>query len=163
MNPYAYTYGNPINQIDPFGLRTWTMTRQGGGGVSALVASVSLQYVTFESNCEDGYKIIKQYIVGGVGLSVGLKAYAFGPSSSKNGGTVFSKDPDPISGISVSGPSLGVMYGGTLASASTDFDSYIEAYELSHGWMIGGGIFTFEGQYYKSVMERKEKCCDGNR
>jgi RHS repeat-associated protein len=162
INLYSYTDQNPVNFIDPYGLRTWTINRM-GAGASLAVVGASGQYVTFESNCEDGYKIIKRYLVGGIGLTVGLQVNTIGPSKGELGGITFMKEPDPISGISVSGPSLGVGYGGTLGSASTDFNSYGEGYGANHGWMAGASIFNFEGQFYFPVGESIEKCCEGEK
>jgi hypothetical protein len=129
---------------------------------------LSGQRVQFISNCEDNKRIIKTYLVLGLGLTVGLEASAWGGPDSTYQSTgyfgdinVFTGEPDPITGISVSGPSAGIiMYGGTLGSASLDFSSYAEVYGATSGTSLGLSIFNFEGQGYIPLGTETESCCE---
>ncbi|MBU1406366.1 MAG: hypothetical protein KKE82_02685 [Proteobacteria bacterium] len=161
VNLYRYVQNNPVSNIDPSGLRTWEINRT-GGSVSAVIVGFSGQKVEFVSNCEGGTKITKTYLVLGTGLTVGLEAAAWwGETDGYLGGTSFQKTPDPISGISFSGPSGGIIKGSTLASGASDFNSFGEANMFSTGNMIGASLFNFEGQFYIPWGPPKiEKCCE---
>ena len=121
----------------------------------------SLRSLKFVSDCENGTKITKKYLVLGIGLGVGLQASFFGNSNGHFGGTSFNGTPSPISGISVSGPSAGIGYGGTIGSATLDFTSFADVSVLSDGVILGGSLFDFEGQYYIPLGgPTTEKCCN---
>jgi RHS repeat-associated protein len=144
INLYAYANLNPMNLIDPFGLREWTIHRY-GASVSAVIISLSGQRVQFISNCSAW---------GGPDSTYQSTGY-FGDIK------VFTEEPDPITGISVSGPSAGIiMYGGTLAYASLDFSSYAEVYGATSGTSLGLSIFNFEGQGYIPLGTETESCCE---
>ena len=159
INMFSYAQNNPINFADPSGLREWEIDRL-GVSVSGLLLSGSLQRLKFISNCEDGVKITKTYAVVGVGLTVGLELAVTGESTGYLGGTNFMKEePDPMWGMSVSGPSAGLIYGGTLGAANLDFTSYAEVYGLSGSKeILGASIFNVEGQSYWLLDVEEKKC-----
>ena len=167
INLYAYSSNNPITLADIFGLREWTIHRY-GGSVSAVVVGLSGQRVKFISNCEDNTRITKTYFVLGLGLTVGLEASAWGGPSDEDqskgyfGSTnVYKNEPRPEMGISVSGPSAGVIaQGGTLGSASLDFSSYAEVYGATSGKSLGASLFHLEGQRYFHLSTQTESCCE---
>lgn len=90
------------------------------------------------------------------GFTVGAKVtITWGESQEYFGGTTFMKEsPDPISGISASGPSAGFVTGGTLGNASTYFNSFGSGNMASTQNMIGASIFTFEGNAYFLIDEK---------
>lgn len=167
MNLFLYAGANPINAIDPMGLRDWTIHRY-GAGVSAVIVGLSGQRVQFISNCENNQRIIKTYLVFGLGLTVGLEVSAFGGPNAEDqstgywGGTNTNEDPNPKWGMSVSGPSAGIIAaGGTLASANLDFqNNYSEVYGATTGKSLGASIFNAEGQRYFLLSTRTDRCCE---
>ena len=161
INLYSYVGNDPINLIDPYGLREWTISRK-GVGVSAVIVGLSGQKVTFESNCEDGIKITQSYLVGGIGLTVGVRISLWGDSEGHIGETKVSQSgPDPyITGMSFTGPSIGLGYGGSIGSVNMDFKSYSEAHLFTEGYQLGASLFNFEGQTYYPLEPIIEKCCE---
>ncbi|MCP4705680.1 MAG: RHS repeat-associated core domain-containing protein [candidate division Zixibacteria bacterium] len=167
INSFVYASLNPISSIDPFGLRDWEVQRY-GGGVSAVVVGLSGQRIKFVSDCENNQRIIKTYLVFGLGLTVGLEASVFGgpdeeaQSSGYFGDTNVADDPSPKWGMSVSGPSAGIAAtGGTLASANLDFqNNYSEIYGASTGKSLGLSIFNAEFQRYFHLSTETERCCE---
>ena len=167
LSLYSYVLNNPTTIIDPLGLREWTIHRY-GASVSAVIVSLSGQRVQFVSNCEDNIRITKTYLVIGIGLTVGLEASAWGGPNDEDQSTgyfgdtnVYEEEPDPVMGISVSGPSAGIIaYGGTLGSASLDFNSYAEVYGATSGSSLGLSLFNFEGQGYIPLGIETERCCE---
>jgi hypothetical protein len=139
--------------------------------VSAVIIGFSRQTVEFVSDCdENNLRVIKTYMVVGLGLTVGLEAAAwgnFGGESDVSKGYfgethVYVDEPDPITGISVSGPSggIGIGKGGTITSAALDFSSFAEVYGATTEKRLGLSIFNFEGQRYRLVGIRTEGCCE---
>lgn len=168
LNLYAYASLNPFNSFDFYGLRDWTMRRR-GFGLSAVIVSFSHQTVEFVSDCDKNkMRTIKTYRVVGLGLTVGIGAQAWGnwggekdESKGYFGNTnVYKEDPNPITGISVSGPSAGIIKGGTIASASLDFTSFADVYAATTEKRLGLSLFNFEGQRYKLIGIRTESCCE---
>ncbi|UCH20978.1 MAG: RHS repeat protein [Deltaproteobacteria bacterium] len=168
INLYVYASLNPISFFDFLGLKDWAIRRK-GFSLSAIIVGFSHQTIEFVSEC-DGYNMrtIKTYRVVGLGLTVGLEATAWGnwggeKDQSKGywGGTnVYREEPKPITGISVSGPSGGLIKGGTLASATLDFTSFADVYSVTTEKRFGLSIFNFEGQRYKLIRIRTENCCE---
>lgn len=177
---YGYVGANPVNKIDPYGLREWSIDRK-GISAAALIFSGSLQILTFVSNCENKTKLKKTYLVlgGGLGLGLGVKNIklkqvshtGWGNSKGRLGSTQIANDPKPLFGISVSGPAIALLNfagvgGVTLGTANIAFDpkdrnSYSEVYALSTGPGLTASIFNFEGQLYIHLKRFDESipCC----
>jgi hypothetical protein len=136
--------------------------------VSAVIASVSGQKVKFISNCENNIRLIKTYFVMGLGLTVGLEASAWGGPDEKDQSkgyfgdiNVYHDEPTPKLGFAVSGPSAGIIVkGGTIGSASIDFNSFAEVYGATSGKSLGASIFTTELQRYFHITTEIESCCE---
>jgi hypothetical protein len=60
----------------------------------------------------------------------------------------------------VSGPSAGLIKGGTIASASLDFTSFADVHAATTEKRLGLSLFNFEGQRYKLVGIKMENCCE---
>jgi len=166
INLFQYAENDPVNRIDPWGLKEWTIHRYGAGASLAIV-SLSGQRLQFISNCENNQRTIKTYLVFGVGLTVGLKVGAFGGADKEDqtkgyfGNTTIKDDPNPKWGMAVSGPSAGIIAGGTLASAQLDFNNnYSEIYGATTGKSLGASIFNAEVQRYFYLGEDVERCCE---
>jgi RHS repeat-associated protein len=168
INLYTYASLNPINSFDIFGLKDWKIRRR-GFSLSAIIVGFSHQTVEFVSECDEyNMRTIKTYRVVGLGLTVGLEAGVWGnwggqkdKSKGYFGGTnVYKQEPSPITGISVTGPSGGLIKGGTLASAALDFTSFADVYSATTEKRLGLSIFNFEGQRYKLIDIRMENCCE---
>ncbi|MBW2603599.1 MAG: hypothetical protein JRE28_04685 [Deltaproteobacteria bacterium] len=137
-------------------------------GVSAVVVGLSGQRVKFVSDCKNNRRIVKTYFVLGLGMTVGGEISVWGGETSDDQSSghfgnvnVYRNEPKPRWGISVSGPSAGVIVaGGTLGSASLDFNTYAEVYGASTGKSLGASIFTFEVQRYFHLNTKTEKCCE---
>ncbi len=149
INLFIYVLNNPINRIDPLGLRSYTIESR-SVSVSALIIGVSANYVCISENCEDGaeeYSMHCFYVIGG-GLTVGLQASWGGETHWAWRDETNVEDVNPTWGMSVSGPSAGLVEGFTSVSAVIGFNSYSNISVARFGNMIGASIFNAEAQYY---------------
>jgi RHS repeat-associated protein len=168
-NLFKYSGQNPVNIADVNGLREWKIDRV-GTSASILIFGVSGQIVTFTSSCENNIRLKRTYVVVGAGLGVGLGIkgikvlgevldHSFAKSGNDHLGATQVDDINiPKYGISVSGPSAALLYGGGIGSANIAFGSYSEVYALTDGPGLGVSIFNFEGQKYFMWSEVSEKC-----
>ncbi len=170
INLFSYVQNNATNKIDQFGLRTWTVDSAGGSYGLSIIIGVSGQKIRFISNCENGTRLKKTYLVVGAGIGLSAKITIAGNSSGHLGATTVTDNPSPVFGFSATGPSAALLnYAGvgglTLASANLAFNfsgnSYSEVYALTTGPGLGASIFNFEGRLYIPFpwFDKPEKCC----
>jgi RHS repeat-associated protein len=171
INLFVYAMNDPINEIDPSGLKTTFKMRSLGG--AQLIVGGLIGSATATSDCEDGKYYEAKYLVIGTGLgaSLNLKLDVIVSAIIKNlTSSTFAKTftlesnyPGRyISYLDIEGHAASLIYGATFV------DAKVGAYEggrkdvsvISHGLKgdIGAQIFNFQGIHFIR-MSIEEKCC----